>query len=63
MNKLKVYKFIVNMKKKMTSSLDIGCRVGASQYVLNTPIYRVLNIFCNPLLHNIFQVKCLPLHV
>ena len=27
MNKLKVYKFIVNMKKKMTPSLETGCRV------------------------------------
>ena len=28
MNKLKVYKFIVIKKKKMTPSLDIECRVG-----------------------------------
>ena len=28
MNKLKVYKFIVNRKKKVTPSLDTGCRVG-----------------------------------
>ena len=28
MNKLKVYKFIVNMEKKVTPSLDTGCQVG-----------------------------------
>ena len=28
-------------------------------YISNTPIYGVLNIFYNPLLYNIFKVKCL----
>ena len=32
MNKLKDYKYIVKWKKKMTSSLDTGCRVGGITY-------------------------------
>ena len=35
MNKLKVYKFIVNKKKKMTPSLDTVCRVGGVTPSLN----------------------------
>ena len=38
------------------------CKQCKNLYMLNTPIYGVLNIFCNPLLHNIFQVKCLTVH-
>ena len=34
MNKLKVYKFIVNVTKKMTPSLDTVCRVGGITYIV-----------------------------
>ena len=41
MNKLKVYKFIVNRKKQMTPSPDTRCRVGG----VTLEVYPMLFLF------------------
>ena len=48
MNKLKVYKFIVNRKekKKVTPSLDTGCRVGGVTWKVMCKCVGVWRVMC-----------------